>query len=454
MPTHITGFSGSGIDIESMIQAVLEVERIPMYRLENDIAVAETKLSSWGAVETSLSNLHNKVQALTAYSAWQQIAANSSDGEVASMVAESNAAEGTYDIHVTTLAASHRIRSEAQTDISSGLGFSGAFTLGGVEIAVAAEDSLSTLRDAINSASATMPAEHQVRASIIDTTLVLERKQTGATPIQIDADPDIILESLGLVDINGDPLHEVQAAGDLTASINGVDVVRASNTGLTDVVDGVTLNLFQEGDATVSVARDTASIRTLIEDFVEAYNEAANTLEQETTFDVDGDSAAGRLQGDSTLRGIQFSMRRLVTTTETAVLDPELNSLRKIGVWTTGEDNRIQIVDGEKLDDALLNQFQLVEDLFRNFEGGILKSMDGYLDAQTRAVDGSIANRQQGLRGQIDSNWERIATLERRMEKYEESLWIKFAAMEQALGEMNQQFGYITGLFGNSSESA
>lgn len=451
MPTHITGFSGSGLDIESMIQAVLEVERTPIYRLDNEIALAENKLASWGKVETSMSALQGKVQSLTSYSTWQQIAAESSDEQVAVLLADGGASEGRYDVQVTHLAASHRIRSDPQTDIASPLNLAGTFRLGGVDITVGSEDSLATVRDAINTAAATMADEERVRATIVDTTLVIEREQTGSTGIRIDGDGDGVLQALGIVDASLTPLRELQAGRDLSASVNGIEISRSGNTGLTDVIQGTTLNLFREGEATITVARDTASIRTLIEEFVDAYNEAMSTIEAQSSFDVESQTASGALQGDSALRSIQSTMRRLATASDDGALEPDFNSLRKIGIWTTGESNRLDIVDGDRLDDALDNHFDEVEALFRDFDGGRLKEMDRYLDTQTRALDGAIANRQSTLQDQIETNWDRIQDIERRLEDYEENLWIKYAAMDQAIGQMNQQMEYVTNLLRSSS---
>lgn len=451
MPTHITGFSGSGLDIESMIQAVLEVERTPIYRLDNEIALAENKLASWGKVETSMSALQGKVQSLTSYSTWQQIAAESSDEQVAVLLADGGASEGRYDVQVTHLAASHRIRSDPQTDIASPLNLAGTFRLGGVDITVGSEDSLATVRDAINTAAATMADEERVRATIVDTTLVIEREQTGSTGIRIDGDGDGVLQALGIVDASLTPLRELQAGRDLSASVNGIEISRSGNTGLTDVIQGTTLNLFREGEATITVARDTASIRTLIEEFVDAYNEAMSTIEAQSSFDVESQTASGALQGDSALRSIQSTMRRLATASDDGALEPDFNSLRKIGIWTTGESNRLEIVDGDRLDDALDNHFDEVEALFRDFDGGRLKEMDRYLDTQTRALDGAIANRQSTLQDQIETNWDRIQDIERRLEDYEENLWIKYAAMDQAIGQMNQQMEYVTNLLRSSS---
>ena len=443
---RITGLSGTGLDIQGMIDALVNAERVPVFRLQNSIADQQIKLASWNNVSRDMSDLQSKVERLTSFSSWQQLTSEFSDEAVATVFAADGAVNGRYDINVSQLAQSHRIGSDAQIDTSSDLGLSGEITLGGVDITIASGSSLKDIRDAINTASSSMAEEDKVRATIIDTTLVLERDQTGETEINIGNDSDKILKDLGILNKNKIK-NELQTGLNMDAVVNGIDISRSSNTGLTDVIEGVTLNVKDTGTAELTVGRDVASIRSMIEDFIGAYNTSITSVGNESSFDVgESSTGAGVLQGESSLRTLTQRLRKIVTGTSTVGVDPAFDSLRKIGIWTTGEANQIQIVDGEALDDALLNNFEEVEDLFRDFDGGVLRNMRDYLDTVTRPVDGTIASREARVQNTIDESFDQIDRVERRLVSFEEDLIGRFARLEAALARMNQQSAFISSL--------
>ena len=89
-----------------------------------------------------------------------------------------------------------------------------------------------------------------------------------------------------------------QAAANAQATINGIAVTSASNS-LDSVIDGITFNLAKvtTQPTTVSVTRDTDSIKTMVAGFVAAYNQLNGFLGAATHYDAAtqaGRAAAGR----------------------------------------------------------------------------------------------------------------------------------------------------------------
>lgn len=454
MSMRISGFA-SGFDIESMVSALMEVERVPLKRAQNNIHELQADLSAWGSVDSSVGALESSVEELTSYSTWQQLAATSGNEDLLTLAAEDNAAEGNYDINVTTLAQSHRIGSDAQADTTSALGLSGDFTVGGENVTVASDDTLASLRDKINTAAASMGDAERVQAVIVDTTLVLEREATGATDISLGDGTGDILETLGLLDASKAIKNELTAGKDLAATVSGVDITRSSNTGIDDVIAGVTLNLHSVGTTSFSVERDRETIKSLIESFIAEYNSTMETMENKGAADVSGSEVqAARLQGDSLLRSIQSSSRSLVTATDNSgILDADFNSLRKIGIWTTSENNRIALTDSDALDNALQNNFDEVEALFRDYDAGVLRELDNYLDTVTSTVDGSLSRRKTTIEDRIDTREDRISDMERSLSNYEDQLWNQFSAMESMIASLQQQSSFFSS-FTSSGDDA
>ena len=58
-----------------------------------------------------------------------------------------------------------------------------------------------------------------------------------------------------------------------------------------------------------------------------------------------------------------------------------------------------------------------------------------------------MANRQTVIQRNIDENEDRISDIQRRLVDYEQDLWARFAAMEEAMAMMNQQTAFISSLF-------
>jgi flagellar hook-associated protein 2 len=446
------------MDTQSMVAALMEVERVPRYQLESEINAHEAEESAWNQIDSSVSLLRTKTEALTSYLTWQQMSAEAGDSTVLSATVEHTACCGVYDVTVTNLAEAYRMGSDAQADAASPLGHTGDFTIEGVQISVASTDSLTDIRDSINTAALSMDEADRVRATIIDTTMVIERVETGDDTIAVSDGTGDILESLGLLDSGKSVKNLLQQGEDLALSLNGVAVTRSSNAGLTDIVAGVTLNILDEGDSLLTVARDTAAIRTAIEEFVSAYNDAMTAAEAASAVGVYeaetvGDEAGtppetGVLQGDWLIRQIQLKAREMATATEQNpdLLDPDFNSLRTIGVWTEGRDNRLAVTDSDALDDALANHIDEVEDLFRDYDAGIARALDEYLYALTRPGDGRITNRLSTISDSIDDKLDRIEGIDRRLQTYEESLWLQFALMEDAMAQMQQQLNFIQSL--------
>ena len=447
MVIRLTGLS-SGMDTQALIDQLMEIERIPQYRLEGNIDREQDKLTAWTSVESALNTLSSKVESLESYTTWQQMSVTSADESILSATADNSAANGDYSVSVSQLATVERYNSSAQASTTDSLGFTGgSFDINGQTVTLTDNYSLNDVRDAINMASLDMDDVDKVEAKIIGTTLVLENAQSGSATNMSLSDE---LGSTILSDL--DALSNYTAGKDLEANINGIDVTSASNTGITDFIEGVTFNFTKETDVgetiNLNVSKDTDSLKEKIQEFVTAYNDAMGAIKTQSEVNLSSEGeidSVSMLQGDSLLRGISDRARSMITDTiETG--EGMFKSLRDIGIWTSGSDNTISIVDSEKLDDALMNNLDEVETLFRDrTDTGIIRQMDEYLSALT-APDGTIANRKSTIQSAISDRQDSIVDLEDRLVRYEDALYAQFGAMEEAIGRMQSQSDFLTSM--------
>ena len=136
--------------------------------------------------------------------------------------------------------------------------------------------------------------------------------------------------------------------------VNGVAISKTSNS-VSDVVQGVTLTLnkITTTPATLTVARDTASVSSSIGGFVKAYNELAATLKNISAYDPASRQSA-ILQGDSTVRTLQTQLRSILSTPVVGT-SGALTTLSDVGV-SFQKDGTLAL-NQSKLDSVIASNF-------------------------------------------------------------------------------------------------
>ena len=278
---------GSGLDVEGIVSGLMELERRPLTRLDTKESTYQSKLSAYGTVKSYLSTLQTAATSLATASTFTGKSASVSDSTVLSAAASSTAAAGSYSINVTQLAKYHAVRSNTNYAVSTETFNTGTLSIsvgGGTAVDVpitGANNTLAGISQAINEADA------GVSASVINdgstNRLVLTSKTSGSVgAISVVASDDGSGGTHALTQLQNAGLFEIQTADNAQFTVNGLAITRSSNT-VTDVVEGLTLNLTKgtgasPGQATVTIATNTAATTTAIEGFVKAYNAAVEYL--------------------------------------------------------------------------------------------------------------------------------------------------------------------------------
>jgi flagellar hook-associated protein 2 len=315
----------------------MTIEKAPITLLDKKEASFQAKLSSYGTLKSSLAALQTAAKALATPATFSPIKASVADATSLSASADATAVAGSYDIEVQSLAQSQKLTMStgyftADSTVGTGtikINF-GTYdpnttptvtpNTAKTEISIpitSDNQTLAGIRDAINGANA------GVSASIINdgTTngfrLAITSTDTGArNAMQIS-----VAGATGdLGKLNYDPssvattqLTQNVTAKDAVIVVDGVEIKKQSNT-ITDAIQGVTLTLgktMAAGSTTkITLARDTANVKTSIEAFVKAYNDTNTAIKTATAFDPVAGTAAV-LTGDSTIRAIQSQLRNL-----------------------------------------------------------------------------------------------------------------------------------------------
>ena len=435
----------SELDTEAIIKTLVEAKEVPIKALEEKIADNKELYSTWTEIDTGLSLLKSDASQLTSYTNWQQKTVTSTYDNVVSGATNSfTAATGTYEIDVTTLAVAHRYHSDAQAGTKTALGYDGVFSINGEEITVTSDDTIESLVTKINTAATSMGTP-SVKASIIGTSLVIESSVTGTgSDISMSyVSGDDVLNGLNMF------AHE-RVATDLNATIDGVGVSAKKNTGITTFISGLTLTFAHTGSADLTVARDTSSLKTFIDDFITGYNTMMGYMKDYTAMNSAGGDDNGLLQGDMLANNIQSKSRLILTSINKnpGQMNQDFNTLYKVGIWFKDKDNEISIVDEDKLTNALENNFEEVEALFRGYGSsnggkGVLRQFEEYYNTLLDPTEGSITVRTNSLTADKTRMNERLAKMKLDLIDYETDLWLHFTAMETMVNSIKSQGKYV-----------
>ena len=424
----LSGLS-TGLDTDSIISALLGVEQESVTKLEEKKEALNKRLEAFKTFDTKLSALQSAVDDLNTAEEFGSNSATLSDESNFSASASGDAAAGSYQIEVVSLASVQKDASaESFTDTTT-QNLSGVLTIGGTDINYD-NVSLSELAGMINDADTGVSASILQVGTDGDYRLVLTGDSAG-----------IDTEISGTGSISLDTATDGHTRDSTTAHlvVDGVDVYRNANI-LSDVIPGVTLdlnNVTESGETTrLTIAPDTAAIAEKIDTFVSAYNAIVEFIADQSEESWSNDSAF-----TSVKRGMQDLLRQQVGGT----------SLLKLGLKTDAHAGTISI-DSSTLADALEADLESATALFtgNDDEPGLASLFDTFLAAKTNATTGLLASRQKSADAnikRIDSDIERT---EARLEAREEFLREQYAALETLVDSLNSQASYLESAFSSS----
>ena len=167
----------TGIDTESIIQRLTELQTRSMQRLMVRKSQLQSRMSAFDQFRGLVNNLASAAGALSVSSAFNAVRGISSDPQVATITSSTEALPGTYELRVSKLAQAHKIVSGAHASATAELGVNGQFMVNGKIITLQPTDTLQTVAQKINAAGA------GVTASVLNTDngvyLTLTANETG-----------------------------------------------------------------------------------------------------------------------------------------------------------------------------------------------------------------------------------------------------------------------------------
>ena len=467
MPAITSLGIGSGLDINSMVSQLVALERRPLDAMRAEANRLQTQVSSYGKLNSLFSGLQDASNRLASSALWARTVATSSDDSAVAVIGGNGAAAGRYAVSVQALAGSQTVAAvtplvDANALVGSGslsieLGRweTGSFTAqagaAAVTLDVGPDDTLGTLRDKINALGAGVTAALVTDAAGVR--LSLRSSATGADNgfrITASDDDGSTTDTAGLSRFAYDPagggagMALKQDATDARATVNGIDIVSASNE-LTGVVEGLTLRLRKETATAVDLAveRDGAGLKEAVKSFAEAYSELARYIAEQTKYDPAA-KVGGPLQGDSGVGSLRQQMRAVLNAASGA--SAVFARLSDVGLELQ-RDGTLAI-DDARVEAALAQPLEL-QRAFAHRDSDV-PANNGFarryadLAAQVLGIDGSLTTRTEGLRQRITRNGEQQERLNERVERFQQRLVAQYSAMDANLSRLNALSSYVS----------
>ncbi len=452
------GGLASGLDTGAIIDAILQAESRSLRAVESRKKGEQSKLTLLGTFEGLVNKLRDKARDLQAASNFFAHKLTVGEEGIATFTLGGSAVAGAHTLEVQSLASADRYAFAGVADPTAVLGAGTiSFTYGTTpySVNVAAGSNLNDVAAAINSA-----AGADVTASVVNAgtstspsyQLVLAGDDTGA---------DFTLTGLtsSVAGLTG--ATRVSSASNAQVVIDGLTVQRSTNL-FSDVLPGVSFSVSRKTalatPMSFTVDLDPSGMKENVKSFVDAYNEVVAFINKQNTFTQEA-GVGGELFGDRALDSVRSTLRRALFNVDlsTVVADGEgYSTLSLIGIGLQG-DGTLKI-DDAKLEAKLNGNLDLFSEFFRH-EGvatdhsdkGVFGRVDGMLDdlldsstaPDGRRLDGLIGGRKASIQRQTKDFDKEIERLQTRLDKLEESLVQKFAALERLMSGLQSQQTFL-----------
>lgn len=427
MSTPIT-FSGfNDIDFNVVLNALMSQASQPLNALQSRQTALRSKLTAFDTLRTRIDELRTAASKLGSLDSVSTTSSTSTNSAAVGASSGPAARPGHYDVVVTSLAraqvtASTQTFADADTTVvASG----GSLTIGGVEVALTGDTTLTGLAAAINAT-----ADIGVTASVVRTGLDGYRLALAST-LTGTANAFSVANTL----TGGSGLTfgaNAVEASDAAITINNIAATNSSNV-FADVVPGVTLSVLRAdpGETVgIDIAPDGEAFAAKVETFVSAYNDIVGFLETQRTTAGTGDERS--IGGDPLLRQLRSSLR---TELLGAHGTGEFGHLSEVGIEFR-RDGRLEL-NRTTFDAALASNGDDVRALFAGTDGAFA-NVSSTLDGYTQAA-GLISSVKDRLNQQISTMDQQILSMQNRLALQREALQRQFTEADAAMSRLKSQ---------------
>ena len=428
----ITGV-GSGFDTIGIVTALVNAEKAPKQSQITKLQTSTTtQLSAVGTVKVALESYRTAIAKLNSASSFNGLAASSSDEKISKVTIDDKASSGKYALDVTQLATASKITSkvfEGSSAVVNSSDKDATLTISQSDndynVTIPAGATMQQTRDAINTQLQSKGISANVLNDANGSRLVISSQTTGkGTDITIGGDSELATD----YDAGKPPVNAEY-------TIDGIAMESSSNK-ITSAISGVSLELLDTKASTITVASNTATLKTSVQSFVAAYNALLTTINTQTKVTATGDAAtttSGALTGDASMRQLVNGIRNELLQNSSS---SSMGNLSQMGI-STDQKTGLLTLDDKKWNAAVATPNGALE-ISKVFTGdtGLVARMTKATDAYV-GTTGLLASRASDLNTKLTDLTTQQADLDRRMDSLKSTLSAKYTAMDTLIAQMN-----------------
>lgn len=490
----------SGLDVDAMVSSMMAAHRIPMDKLEQEKQYLQWQQEDYRTLNTALYEFRDQVFDMRLEGTFNKYSATSSQESVASVKVGGSSIEGNHVVTVNQLASGvSKASSSALAPEKDGdgkmltlfdqftefadRGFTASdnitVTINGTSLEFDLDqDNIYTLSEKLNNSYLGIKANYDSTSHrfFLSTTATGTHSEISISEDSSGLFSNGVHESILKLNINDGVTYRGQ-----NASINIGDALGIESSSNSLMVNGLSLELKQEGTTSIIVSPDTEAVVDSVKELVEAYNKVLSTLynklmekpnrayapltkaqkdemSDEEIEKWEGQARRGLLRNDSVLQNIISSMRGLASGMVKG-LNGDYASFSSIGIKTgLYSTNGKLLLNEDKLREALAQDSQGVQRLFTQSgpseqEKGIavrlyeltitginyISDKAGSTSSPNSADNTSIGDRLK----EVDNN---INKWEKRLQDIEKRYYSEFTMLEIMINKMNSQAAWLAQL--------
>ncbi|MDR2689568.1 MAG: flagellar filament capping protein FliD [Azoarcus sp.] len=427
---------GSGMDLETLVKNLMNVERLPLSTIQTKMSSYNTKISAMGTLSSKLSALQTAAKALKPdtlqtpldkFGSYTAQVGSGGDNAAANAIVGAGAQSGSYDLEIQALAQAQKSRvAETNLDLDDANGLE--ITVDGKTTKVTPQtNTLSGLANAINR------SDSGVKATIIN---------DGGSKYLVLTGEEGEAKAFTLSGMGTENATRIQEGKDAEFTLDGIAVKTSSNT-VKDVVPGVTLELKAVTSAatslTVTAEYDT-KLKAALEGFVKSFNDAVSSIKSLGSYDAET-KATGALNGNRILREAQSALRGLVF----GEVDDKIK-LSDLGI-TFQKDGTLAL-DSDKL------AAQITKDpaATATFAASIGTKFNTAIDKLV-GVGGQVQAGTDSMKASLRDLEKRQEALEERLVAVEKRYRERFGALDTLMAKMTSTSSQLTSQLASISSS-
>ncbi|GAA4932205.1 flagellar filament capping protein FliD [Actinoplanes utahensis] len=449
----------------------MQVEAAPQTKLKNKVETAQTTVTSYQAINTKLAAAETAGKAIGRLETWRTMKTKSSSESVTATSGGLSAMAGNVKFDVKSVARPQTTVLRVDTTADNALPPSFDIKIGkndGTGVAdPSATHTITLSGDPMptptpdNLAAAINSADIGIRAYVVKTGENVGMLQlTGAKAGAENGFELVGFEGLGLPDpetgLTTDPATTVASNAVLKmnpdAGSAAYEVTSDSNT-FTGLMPGVTVTVSkEENGVTVDATTDVDAIAAKFKAFVDATNEALTEIKTQTAYDPETRKGSP-LTGDFTIRQMSQALLSEISTGLTSKKSLDADGKVVSEPFDFGADGPSLSRLGIKIGEGGLLEFK--ESAFKE-----TYTKDPALAGEAGMAFGSnmgiLTNRQQktvksvveGRKTEIETLNDQVSNWDIRLASRRQALQRQYAALETALGKLQNQSSWLSGQLG------